>query len=50
METYRQLYNSIKNPIENPELFDILMEQYSNNQSLYNIITTAYKKEKKKKM
>lgn len=49
METYRELYNSIENPIVNPQIFDILMEQYSNNQGLYNIITSVYRKEKKKK-
>ena len=48
MISYRDLYNSISNPIENPELFDVLIEQYSNNQPIYNILTSVYRKEKRK--
>lgn len=49
MESYKELYNSISNPIENPELYDILIEQYSDVQDLYNVITSVSKDKKKKK-
>lgn len=47
MESYRNIYSQIKNPLENPHLFDIMIDYYSNNKTFYSAVTRIHKDEKK---
>lgn len=48
MATNREIYESIKNPLENTELYEILLDQFSKNYPIYNILTSVYRSEKKR--